>query len=134
MNDRTLPALRLFTRLRDFHTIQYGWLDGEIVRHTEDDDNPNIRERMNRCAVCEQWSPCDVRMLLDVASRETIALGRAVEATTGDTTAVLAQADSGECCEHIPHYTCHYHQGFEDGADALLAELRRRAGVEVNGD
>ena len=48
-------------RLRQTHTLQYGWRFGEVVWHTENDPDPNITERMNRCAVCEQWSPCDGR-------------------------------------------------------------------------
>lgn len=56
-------------RLRQTHTLQYGWRFGEVVRHTENDPDPNITERMNRCAVCEQWSPCDGRESADEIER-----------------------------------------------------------------
>jgi hypothetical protein len=49
----------IVTRLRKQHTIQYGWKLGELVKHTEHNSDPQIRDRMNRCEVCEQWSPCD---------------------------------------------------------------------------
>jgi len=55
----------LIERLRGCHPIQYGWRSGEIVLHTENDADPIITERMNRCPVCEQWSPCDVREAAD---------------------------------------------------------------------
>ncbi|MCP4960201.1 MAG: hypothetical protein GY925_13150 [Actinomycetia bacterium] len=54
-------------RLRDAHPLQYGWLAAsprEMVMHTETVPD-GIVDRMNRCPVCEQWSPCDVRGALD---------------------------------------------------------------------
>ncbi len=57
----------LTDRLRDAHPLQYGWLAAsprEMVMHTESVPD-GIVDRMNRCPVCEQWSPCDVRGALD---------------------------------------------------------------------
>ena len=66
----------IVTRLRKQHTIQYGWKLGELVKHTEHNSDPQIRDRMNRCEVCEQWSPCDGIKAADeiVHLRSTIAL------------------------------------------------------------
>ena len=49
-------------RLQRHHPLQYGYRGNEIVFDPGDD--PTVQERYNRCPVCEQWSPCDVRVLL----------------------------------------------------------------------
>lgn len=57
----------LIDRIRRHHPTQYGFRGSEIVY--EPGDDPTVTERYNRCPVCEQWSPCDVRELLDYALR-----------------------------------------------------------------
>jgi len=47
------------------HPVQYGFLNGKA---TLDVNNPNTRERMNRCPKCEEWSPCRVRTLFEIAA------------------------------------------------------------------
>ena len=64
----------IVTRLRKQHTIQYGWKLGELVKHTEHNSDPQIRDRMNRCEVCEQWSPCDGIKAADEIERLRAAL------------------------------------------------------------
>lgn len=67
MSDDELAGL--VRDLRRTHPLQYGWRYGEVVRHTENDPDPYIVDRMNRCPVCEQWSPCDSRKAADEIER-----------------------------------------------------------------
>lgn len=50
------------------HPMQYGFHPdrepGDNYVNTEQNDDPAITERYNRCPECEQWSPCDVRLLV----------------------------------------------------------------------
>ena len=50
-------------RLRRKHPLQYGSRGRDIVYDPGND--PTVGERYNRCPTCEQWSPCDVRVLLE---------------------------------------------------------------------
>lgn len=48
------------------HPMSYGWQKtplGEVVVYNPAPDDELVRERMARCPTCEQWSPCDVRMM-----------------------------------------------------------------------
>lgn len=65
----------LIKRLRERHPLQYGWINGEPVYHTEGIDGPSVRNRMNRCDVCEQWSPCDPRAAADTLAARDAACG-----------------------------------------------------------
>jgi phosphoribosyl-dephospho-CoA transferase len=55
----------IVTRIEATHPLQYGWRGDEIIYHTEHVTGDHIRERMNRCHICEQWSPCDARKAAD---------------------------------------------------------------------
>jgi len=55
----------IVTQLRAAHPLQYGDLNGRLVENAECNDDPQIRDRVNRCWKCEQWSPCDVRRAAD---------------------------------------------------------------------
>lgn len=55
--------------LRTQHPLQYGYKNDVLVEHTENNRDPEIRERLNRCHICEQWSPCDVRKAADEIER-----------------------------------------------------------------
>jgi len=77
----------IVTRLRKQHTIQYGWKLGELVKHTEHNSDPQIRDRMNRCEVCEQWSPCDGIKAADEIERlqaEVDTLSNVIRKLNGD--------------------------------------------------
>jgi hypothetical protein len=56
-------------RIEATHPLQYGWRGDEIIYHTEHATGDHIRERMNRCHICEQWSPCDARKAADEIER-----------------------------------------------------------------
>lgn len=58
----------LIQRLKRMHPLQYGYLPGSDDPVFDPGDDPNVTERINRCPVCEQWSPCDVRELIDIAT------------------------------------------------------------------
>lgn len=45
------------------HPFQYGFIGRVMILHTEDVLDPRVGERFNRCPVCEQWAPCDVRKI-----------------------------------------------------------------------
>jgi len=55
-------------RIRRKHPLQYGYRGRNIVYDPGDD--PTVGERYNRCPNCEQWSPCDVRELLQAVLKE----------------------------------------------------------------
>jgi hypothetical protein len=59
----------IVTRLRAAHPLQYGDLNGRLVENAECNDDPQIRDRVNRCWKCQQWSPCDVREAADEIER-----------------------------------------------------------------
>ena len=52
--------------IRSKHPLQYGYRD-YMARDAVYDpgDDPTVIERYNRCPNCEQWSPCDIRKLLE---------------------------------------------------------------------
>lgn len=58
-------------RLRSRHPLQYGYRDQDSQEIVFDPgDDPTILDRYNRCPTCEEWSPCDVRQLLEAVLRE----------------------------------------------------------------
>lgn len=62
-------------RLRSRHPLQYGYRDQDSQEIVFDPgDDPTILDRYNRCPSCEQWSPCDVRQLLEMALQCEMAL------------------------------------------------------------
>lgn len=49
-------------RVLDGHPLTYGYLHGDlVVLDDHEKDYPEVRERYDRCPLCEQWSPCDAR-------------------------------------------------------------------------
>ena len=60
------------------HPLQYAYCRNVYVPNTEDMSDEDVRravggvglpvERYNRCPVCEQWSPCDVRRAATVSA------------------------------------------------------------------
>lgn len=52
-------------RLLGTHPLSYGFRAGKLVLDPDPNDGL-VRDRMARCHVCEQWSPCDVRILTSV--------------------------------------------------------------------
>jgi hypothetical protein len=47
------------------HPLQYGYRAGEREPIFDPGDDATVGERYNRCPVCEEWSPCSVRVVLD---------------------------------------------------------------------
>jgi hypothetical protein len=70
-------------RLRRHHPLQYGYRNGEIVY--EPGDDATVVERYDRCPICEQWTPCDVRALvarveeLEIVLREVACRAKALK-------------------------------------------------------
>jgi hypothetical protein len=56
----------LLARVTRRHPLQYGFRPGQTEAwiNTEQNDDPVVTERYNRCPTCEEWSPCDVRTLV----------------------------------------------------------------------
>ncbi len=64
MNDQ---AERAAQRIIDYghHPLQYGFRPGERKAIYDPGDDGTVVERYNRCPNCEQWSPCDVRVVAE---------------------------------------------------------------------
>jgi hypothetical protein len=60
----------LIIRVKSRHPIQYGFLGKLMIVNTENVVDERMTERFNRCPVCEQWSPCDVREVADLLEQE----------------------------------------------------------------
>lgn len=62
----------IIARVKQRHPMQYGFLGKLMIMHTENvvDERMPPSERFNRCPECEQWSPCDVRMVADELEKE----------------------------------------------------------------
>jgi phosphoribosyl-dephospho-CoA transferase len=69
----------IVARIEATHPLQYGWRGDEIIYHTEHATGDHIRERMNRCHICEQWSPCDARLAADEIERLQALLDEAAD-------------------------------------------------------
>ena len=58
----------MINRLISNHPLQYAYESetDELIYNTGNTPTPEGKtwERFNRCPVCEQWSPCDVRALI----------------------------------------------------------------------
>jgi hypothetical protein len=69
------PVEDLIARVVDNHPLQYAFesTTNEIVYHTENTDTPKhtLWDRFDRCPKCEQWSPCDVRRLVEMVKCTT---------------------------------------------------------------
>lgn len=66
----------VFERVSRRHPLQYGYRGRDIV--CDPGDDPTVGERYNRCPNCEQWSPCDIRGLLDAVTSTELLLQEAL--------------------------------------------------------
>jgi hypothetical protein len=78
--------IETINRIRSHHPLQYGYRIGDTKAVYDPCEDATVTKRYNRCPKCEQWSPCDVRELLQLQEKRE----QQVQTVRGAITGALA--------------------------------------------